>query len=119
VGRATGGSGRGRDGLGFAFAPKREAAGKNLVSNFVARSEGEGIRANAQRIRATWVVDHLQSGTPVLNLMELAGVRSLARSLHFRVTCSSLVSRPRTSFGRPRVSTSTASVSPVCSELVG
>ena len=79
MGRATGGSGRGRDGLGFAFAPKREAAGKNLVSNFVARSEGEGIRPNAQRIRATWVVDHLQSGTPVLNLMELAGVRSLAR----------------------------------------
>ena len=67
----------GRGGQGFAFEPKREAAGKNLVSNFVARSEGEGVRPNAQRMRATWVVGHLESGTPIVSLMELAGVRSL------------------------------------------
>jgi hypothetical protein len=59
------------------FCPKRDGAGKNLVTNFVARGGSRGIRPNTQRMRATYLVNHLEHGTPVVELMRIAGVQSL------------------------------------------
>lgn len=58
----------------------RENHGKfypNLVSNFVARSHVLGPLPQTQRMRTTWVVGHLERGTPVRVLMRAAGVESL------------------------------------------
>jgi integrase len=49
----------------------------NLISNFVARSSRVGVKPQTQRLRATWLVRHLSSGTPVAALLEAAGVESL------------------------------------------
>jgi hypothetical protein len=59
------------------FCPKRDGAGKNLITNFVARGGSHGIRPNTQRMRATYLVNHLEHGTPVIELMRIAGVQSL------------------------------------------
>jgi hypothetical protein len=59
------------------FAPAREAAGKNLISNFVARGGSAGLRPNTQRMRATYLVRHIAAGDSVVELMEIAGVKSL------------------------------------------
>jgi integrase len=61
----------------FAF---RENHGKfypNLVSNFVARSHVIGPLPQTQRMRTTWIVHHLERGTPVKALLQAAGVESL------------------------------------------
>lgn len=58
----------------------RENHGKfypNLVSNFVARSHVIGPLPQTQRMRTTWVITHLERGTPVRSLMRAAGVESL------------------------------------------
>ena len=59
------------------FAPAREGAGKNLISNFVARGASDGLRPNTQRMRATYLVRHIAAGDSVTQLMEIAGVKSL------------------------------------------
>jgi hypothetical protein len=59
------------------FAPAREGAGKNLISNFVSRGASEGLRPNTQRMRATYLVRHIEAGDSVVELMRIAGVKSL------------------------------------------
>jgi len=49
----------------------------NLISNFVDRGHPTRVRLTTQRLRATWIVHHLDAGTPVAALMEAAGVESL------------------------------------------
>jgi len=61
----------------FAFCPARRGAGKNLVTNFIARAKPAGLELNTRRMRATWLVGHMQNGTTVTILMEAAGVTSL------------------------------------------
>ena len=61
----------------WVFCSGRTAAGKNLVTNFVARTQTDGISPNSQRMRATWIVGHLNRGTAVVELMRAAGVASL------------------------------------------
>jgi integrase len=61
----------------FAFREGHTQAYDNLISNFVARSKHTGVRPQSQRMRATWLVDHLNLGTPVAALIEAAGVDSL------------------------------------------
>jgi len=66
----------GRDPGSWAFREGREGENRNLVTDFAARSRGE-IDLQARRMRATWVVHHLNAGTPVVPLMLAAGLQSL------------------------------------------
>lgn len=50
---------------------------KNVVTVFVGRSLGSGIRPSTQRMRATWLVHHLSIGTPMQDLLSAAGLQSM------------------------------------------
>ncbi|MGN7948555.1 hypothetical protein ACTJKH_07405 [Microbacterium sp. 22215] len=50
---------------------------KNMVTNFVASCANEGIRPSTQRMRATWLVDHMAAGTPMQDLLWWAGLKSM------------------------------------------
>ncbi|WP_123955388.1 site-specific integrase [Frondihabitans sp. 762G35] len=61
----------------FAFRPGRRLAYVNAISNFVARSRTLGLHPQSQRMRATWIVRHLDAGTPLRVLTKAAGLESL------------------------------------------
>lgn len=61
----------------YAFRENHTTFYPNLVSNFVDRGHPTRLRLTTQRLRATWIVYHLEAGTPVVALMEAAGVWSL------------------------------------------
>lgn len=50
---------------------------KNVVTVFVARSVGVGLRPSTQRMRATWLVQHMAMGTPMQDLLSAAGLASM------------------------------------------
>lgn len=50
---------------------------KNVVTVFVGRSLGSGMRPSTQRMRATWLVHHLSTGTPMQDLLNAAGLQSM------------------------------------------
>ncbi|MEX1080167.1 MAG: hypothetical protein WED09_13790 [Homoserinimonas sp.] len=60
----------------FAFRENHRGNYDNLISNFVARSKAD-VQPQSQRLRATWIVRHLETGTPVVPLLRAAGVESL------------------------------------------
>jgi integrase len=60
----------------FAFRPGRAQTYVNAISNFVRRGYQGGARPQAQRMRATWIVHHLDSGTPIPVLVAAAGLES-------------------------------------------
>lgn len=60
----------------FAFRENHTTNYDNLISNFVARSKAD-IQPQSQRLRATWIVQHLAAATPVIPLLRAAGVESL------------------------------------------
>ncbi|WP_207455518.1 tyrosine-type recombinase/integrase [Herbiconiux sp. SYSU D00978] len=66
-----------REGDQFLFVPGRTGAGKNLITNWLARSSDKGLRPHSQRMRGTWIVTHLREGAPAIGLMKYAGVASL------------------------------------------
>jgi hypothetical protein len=59
------------------FCPDRKGAGKNLITNFIARGGDVGLRPNTQRIRASYLVTHINAGDSVTTLIRIAGVKSL------------------------------------------
>lgn len=61
----------------FAFRPHRTSLSENAISNFVARAKGIGLSPQTQRMRATWVIHHLNAGTPLRALMAGAGLESI------------------------------------------
>jgi len=61
----------------FVFRPDHIAYYPNLLSNFVARSHITGPVPQAKRMRTTWIVHHLDRGTPVQALMRASGIESL------------------------------------------
>jgi len=61
----------------FVFRPDHIEYYPNLISNFVARSRVEGPIPQAKRMRTTWIVHHLDRGTPLRALMRAAGIESL------------------------------------------
>jgi integrase len=70
----------------YAFRPGRTMAYVNAISNFIARGSDNGIRPQTQRMRATWIVRHLEARTPLSVLIRAAGLESLdalARFEHF------------------------------------
>lgn len=50
---------------------------KNYVTVFVSRTMGAGIRPSTQRMRSTWLVEHLATGTPMQDLLYAAGLQSM------------------------------------------
>lgn len=50
---------------------------KNMVTNFVATSMADGLQPTVQRMRSTWLVEHLTAGTPMQDLLAAAGLRSM------------------------------------------
>lgn len=50
---------------------------KNIVTNFVANSIGAGIRPTTSRLRSTWLVQLLATGTPMQDLLSAAGLQSM------------------------------------------
>lgn len=50
---------------------------KNMVTVFVFRSLGSALRPSTQRMRSTWLVDHLATGTPMQDLLAAAGLSSM------------------------------------------
>lgn len=70
----------------WAFREGHTAFYPNLVSNFVNRSQVAVVRPQAQRMRTTWIVRHLNAGIPVSALVDAAGVDglgALSRYLRF------------------------------------
>ena len=61
----------------WVFGNGRTTAGKNLVTNFIAKTASAGLAPNTQRMRATWIVGQLQAGVAAVPLMQAAGVASL------------------------------------------
>jgi len=59
----------------WAFRQKRETSNRNLISDFVARSQGD-VPLQTRRMHATWVVQHLEAGTPLVPLLRAAGLTS-------------------------------------------
>lgn len=49
---------------------------RNLITDFVSRSRGK-VGLQARRMRTTWIVHHLNSGTPTIALLDAAGVQTL------------------------------------------
>lgn len=46
----------------------------NAVADFLWGCNGEGVRPQSQRLRSTWIVDHLNAATPLNLLLKTAGV---------------------------------------------
>ena len=61
----------------FLFRPGHTKFYPNLISNFVARGGWSEVLPQTQRLRATWIVRHLDAGTPIAPLIAAAGVDSL------------------------------------------
>jgi hypothetical protein len=67
----------------FLIRPDRKASSRNFLSNLVDRSAGPEFRPQSQRMRATWIVEHLTLGAPMGVLMDAAGVQSLEAFTRF------------------------------------
>ncbi|UXN26549.1 hypothetical protein N8D74_06625 [Curtobacterium flaccumfaciens] len=66
------------DGDAFAFRPGRSDTYINAISNFITRgAQTSSIRPQSQRMRATWIVRHLNARTPLRVLTAAAGLESL------------------------------------------
>ncbi|MEB0265861.1 hypothetical protein [Cryobacterium sp. 10I5] len=61
----------------FVFRENHGAYYPNLIANFIDRSQVVGVKPQSQRLRATWIVRHLEAATPVVPLMRAAGIESL------------------------------------------
>lgn len=61
----------------YLIRPARTSNPKNLISNIVDRGAASELGPQSQRMRATWLVRHLNSGVPAGVLMEAAGLESL------------------------------------------
>jgi len=67
------------------FRPNRASVQRNDVTHFIdACPRSDAPRLNTHRLRATWVVGHLHTGTPLHVLSEAAGVRPEQLALYAR-----------------------------------
>lgn len=70
----------------YLVRPGRETNPTNLITNIVDRGLASELGPNSQRMRATWLVQHLNAGTPIGVLKEAAGLadlKALTRYLPF------------------------------------
>lgn len=61
----------------YLFKPGRSMSTKNTVTDLFRRCSPVAPRLQSQRIRGTWIVGHLAARTPIVPLIEAAGVESL------------------------------------------
>ena len=59
----------------YVFRVGRQTAHRNAVTNFVAK-HGGNVPLQARRMRASWIIQHLNGGTPVTILLPAAGLTS-------------------------------------------
>lgn len=62
----------------YIFRPDRSGVSPNFISNFVGRGSAADVRPQSQRMRTTWVVEHLNNDTNIRLLVRMAGVESLS-----------------------------------------
>ena len=82
----------------FVFRENHTAFYPNLVSNFVNRSHAGAVRPQTQRMRTTWILYHLETGTPIVPFLNAAGIDSLqglSRYLKFLPSVPPDVARSR------------------------
>ncbi|TFB56746.1 hypothetical protein [Cryobacterium tagatosivorans] len=60
----------------YAFREARTSENHNAITDFVARSAAP-ITIQARRMRTTWIVHHVNAGTPIPIFLEAAGIQSL------------------------------------------
>lgn len=63
------------NGHGWLFRSEQRGGNVNLLNDFVART-GPEVPLQARRMRATWLAEHLEQGTPVKLLLRIAGLQS-------------------------------------------
>ena len=61
----------------WAFCPGRQNATTNQVTNFLTRSR-TNLDIRPTRMRATWIRDHLATGTSPIELLQMSGIKNLA-----------------------------------------
>lgn len=62
-------------GAGWAFRVDQRGDNINLVTDFVSRT-APPLEVQTRRMRATWLVSHLEAGTPLKSLLRVAGLKS-------------------------------------------
>jgi integrase len=62
-------------GDGWVFRSDQHGGNINLITDFVSRS-GKNVPLQARRMRATWIVHHLEAGTSLKRLLRIAGLQS-------------------------------------------
>lgn len=62
-------------GVGWAFRSEQRGSNINLVTDFVSRTKPQ-IPLVTRRLRASWLVHHLNAGTPLKHLLRIAGLQS-------------------------------------------
>jgi integrase len=64
-----------RGGAEFIFRPNRTTVYPNAITNFIAATRPR-IQLTARRMRATWLVHHLDAGTPLIPLLHTSGLHT-------------------------------------------
>ncbi|MEV7761978.1 hypothetical protein [Curtobacterium flaccumfaciens] len=64
------------EGKGWAFRSEQRGGNGNLITDFVSRAGS--VPLQARRMRATWLVHHLDACTPLRRLLSIAGLESAA-----------------------------------------
>lgn len=78
------------------FEPGRRGTSASNLTSFIYRSHTHGAKPNTQRLRSTFLVRHIDAGTPMPLLMEAAGVDSLealTRYLPFAAAVDAVTAR--------------------------
>lgn len=60
----------------YLFRPGRRSITPNSVYNFVSRSKNRPFPISMQRLRTTWIINHLAAGVPVPVVRNAAGIHS-------------------------------------------
>lgn len=60
---------------GWTFRTDQRGGNINLITDFVSRT-GPEVPLQTRRMRATWLVGHLEAGTPLKALLRIAGLQS-------------------------------------------
>lgn len=72
----------------YLFRPNRTSVHSNGVNNFLSRSVAVPFPVSMQRLRTTWIINHLAAGVPIPAVRQAAGIRQrsgLRRYLDFLV----------------------------------
>lgn len=60
---------------GWVFHSEQRGGNINLITDFISRT-GPHVPLQTRRMRATWLIHHLETGTPLKTLLRIAGLQS-------------------------------------------